>query len=135
MYTKDESGVSSRRYAGVVALSCVMDVRAFNHNEVNVKNIEIVRYTDHPEGHQGVVEPTDKAWQLVIDKDGLPHFFVAGTYDGGKVAMMDIDTLLPGDLTIASFVGADYSGDVDDETIAECEAELAQKPGLVSPVL
>ncbi len=40
-----------------------------------MQNIIIGRFESDPEA-QGVIRPEDGSWQLVLDKDGIPHLYV-----------------------------------------------------------
>ena len=55
-----------------------------------MERISIGRLSSHPEA-LGVVEPESKLWQLVIDKDGLPHLYVAVDIGDDKTGLLCVE--------------------------------------------
>jgi len=62
-----------------------------------MQNITIGRYEADPEA-QGVVKSEDERWQVVVDKDGFPHFYVQVNIrdDDGKLVkgLFNLDDIL-----------------------------------------
>lgn len=78
-----------------------------------MKDIHIKRYTNDPE-LQGCIEPEDRSWQLLIDKEGLPRLIIQtkveeedGTVTHGYMAIED---LLPQDLDIPTLMKSTFGG-------------------------
>lgn len=63
-----------------------------------MNNIIVGRYDADPEA-QGVVKSGDGRWQVVVDKDGFPHFYVQVNVrdDEGNLVkgMFNLDDILP----------------------------------------
>jgi hypothetical protein len=93
-------------------------------------NITIGRFKEDPEAH-GVIRPEDDSWQLVIDKEDVPHLYVKVALEGAAGAaptmgMLCIEDMLPKGLTIKSLMreGA-FGGLLAPEEEAEAAAEYA----------
>lgn len=100
-----------------------------------MKNIAVRRFVDHPAGHQGAVVPEDGRWQLVLDKEGVPHLFLRVFVEPGVPGWLLVDDLLPchqetGEaLRIADLIDGEAGEPISDP--AELEAayeEYAARP-------
>lgn len=74
-------------------------------------NITIGRLDSDPTA-QMVIQPEDRRWQVVVDKDGYPHLFVevnvgAGPDTGGKPCkgMFCVEDVLPDGAKIRDLMG------------------------------
>lgn len=78
-----------------------------------MNHISIGRFDKDPSA-QGVVEPEDGSWQLVIDKDGYPHLYIRVKYEkdeGGEgTAMLALDDMLDEDLQIRDLMEGTFGG-------------------------
>lgn len=94
---------------------------------------------------QGVVEPADGSWQLIVDKDGYPHLYVRAVIEPGPdmpeemakgegpvEGMICIEDLLPQDMKIRDLMQASFGGVLSPEeheaAIAEYEQSRADYP-------
>lgn len=63
-----------------------------------MNNVIVGRYDADPEA-QGVVKSGDGRWQVVVDKDGFPHFYVQVNIrdDSGALVkgMFNLDDIMP----------------------------------------
>jgi hypothetical protein len=91
-----------------------------------VKNIQIKRYENDSQ-LLGYVEPDDKRWQLVIDKEGYPHLWIRvkaaseeETGTGNPLhGYLSIEDLLPKELTIPDLMEGVFGEPVTEEQAAE----------------
>lgn len=95
-------------------------------------DIKIKRFTDHPHGYQGYLEPESGTWQLCIDKDGGPHLFIRikidpPQSDGTTEGWLCVDDLLPDELCPADMILGTFGEEPSPEEIAEFEKERAEK--------
>jgi len=96
--------------------------------------IKVYRYPSHPNGHQGYIEPESKTWRLVIDAEGLPHFFVTVIDEvTGSRGVLNIDFMLESEGGLRSLVGAVFSGELTPEEEAEAHAEYMASAHLACP--
>lgn len=79
------------------------------------------------EDAQGVIKPDNGAWQLVIDRDGVPHLWLATTVedDSGRTVkgMVPLDAFLPEGTTVADIMGSTFTGPASPE---QKEAALSE---------
>lgn len=84
---------------------------------------------------QGVIKPSDGSWQLVIDKDGVPHLWLSTLVeddDGRTVTgMVPLDLFLAEGATVANIMGSVFRGAPSAEEAAI--AEDIGKHGLSCP--
>jgi hypothetical protein len=97
-----------------------------------MQNIIIGRYDADPEA-QGVIKPEDGSWQLVLDKEGIPHLYVRCHLDEtelepgeAKDGLLCIEDVLPPDITIRDLMKSKFGGklspDEEKEAVAEWSA-------------
>lgn len=88
--------------------------------------ITIGRLADDPTA-LGVIRPADDSWQLVIDKDGFPVFYIRCKLEEGDVAatgMLCVDDLLPPEMgSLADVMRSTFGRDCTRE---ESDAEFAK---------
>lgn len=80
-------------------------------------NVTIGRFSDDPQA-QGVIQPEDKSWQLVIDKDGYPHLYIEVNIEDapeGKKGLLCIEDMLPKDCTIRDLMQGSFGGQLPPE--------------------
>jgi hypothetical protein len=98
-------------------------------------NITIGRLADDPEA-QGVIRPADDSWQLVIDKEGIPHLWVRTKSAEGD-GMIAVDLFLVEDVTVKALMLSEFGGELTDPAeIAEAEQTWAaekDRHGLPEP--
>jgi len=89
---------------------------------------------------QGVIEPEDRSWQLVLDAKGIPHLYVRCVikFDDGKTThgMFAIDDALPDGMTVEDIMtGGAFGGELtpDEEAVAYAEYVQACKDGKRPP--
>lgn len=92
-----------------------------------MQNITIGRF-EKDDTAQGAITPGDKSWQLVIDKDGFPHLYVAVNIrsDAGELTkgMVCVEDFLIEKLTIRDLMsGGEFGGELveDEEEAAHAE--------------
>lgn len=88
-----------------------------------LKNVQIKRYENDPT-LQGYIEPDDKKWQLVIDKDGYPHLYIRVRLEvenegDPQDGLMNIEDLLPPELAIRDLMEGSFGGQLSEEDAAE----------------
>ena len=93
-----------------------------------MQNITIGRYDADPEA-QGVIQPEDGRWQLVIDKDGYPHLYVevkVGEEDGRpQKGMLALEDMLIEKLTVRDLMdGGEFGGALSPEEEEEAHQEF-----------
>lgn len=91
-------------------------------------DIKIGRFDDDPTA-QGVVRPADDSWQVVVDSEGFPHFYIRVQYEDGKAGKLCLDDVLPDGLSVASLMRGTFGGALSEEdeaaAIAEHNARIA----------
>ena len=101
-----------------------------------MQNIIVGRYDQDPEA-QGCIRPEDGAWQLVLDKEGIPHLYVrvkfeADTEGAPATGLLCLEDLLPDELSIRSVMEGEFGGRLSEEderaAVAEHEARRASQP-------
>lgn len=93
-------------------------------------NITVGRFADDPAA-QGVVRPADDSWQLVVDKDGLPHLYLRVRLDadaqevtgGSATGWLCLEDLLPDDCKVRDLVAGDFGGRLPPDEEAAAHAE------------
>lgn len=99
-------------------------------------NIKIGRFVEDPTV-QGVVEPEDRSWQLVIDKDGYPHLYVAVKLEdepGVETGFFCVEDLLPDDCKIKDLMQGSFGGKLPpEEEQAAYEEWIASKEKTAIP--
>ncbi len=87
-----------------------------------MKNIKICRSTgDEAKQYQGYIEPEDGRWRLFVDHEGFPHLLIAVKAEGDNPGdplidgMLNIESMLDGDLTIKSLMTSTFGGDEPDK--------------------
>lgn len=99
-------------------------------------NIAIARLPEDPEA-QGVIRAADGSWQVVVDKDGVPHLYVecqVETDDGKPVTgLFCVEDLMPDDMKIRDIMkGGTFGGKLSPEeeaaAVAEIEADRKAHP-------
>ena len=92
-------------------------------------NITIGRFDADPQA-QGVVRPEDGSWQVVIDKDGFPHFYIkVKCEDTGHTGMLCLEDMLDGegDVTIRDLMTSTFGGHLSGEEEAEALREYMER--------
>lgn len=105
-----------------------------------MQNITIGRF-EADDTAQGAITPGDKSWQLVIDKDGFPHLYVAvpvrvdGEMTTGMACVEDylVDKLTIRDL-MTSEAGDELSPEEEEAAFAEYLASR-EETGIPCPRL
>ena len=101
-----------------------------------MQNIIIGRYDKDPEA-QGVIRPGDDAWQLVIDKDGIPHLYVRVKFEpdtegGPATGLLCLEDMLPTGTTVRSLMDGEFGGRLSEEdsraAVAEWQAQRDAHP-------
>ena len=99
-------------------------------------DIRVRRYPQDPEA-QGVIEPADKTWQLVIDKEGYPVLYVTSPTkdDQGNAirAYVAIDDFLEAglktkDIMKSEAIAAEMTPEEEAAALAQYEAEREAYP-------
>jgi hypothetical protein len=80
---------------------------------------------------QGVIEPEDRSWQVVLDAKGIPHLYVRCVIksdDGATMhGMFAIDDVLPEGMTIEDIMtGGAFEGELTPDEEAKAHAEYVQ---------
>jgi hypothetical protein len=87
-----------------------------------MNSIHVKRYENDPE-LQGCIEPEDRRWQLLIDKEGVPHLVVQTNVemDDGQVThgYFAIDDILPPDVTVSDIMKSTFGGRLSPEEEAK----------------
>lgn len=96
-----------------------------------MQNIIIGRYDADAEA-QGAVKASDGTWQVVIDKDGFPHFYVqVNIREGGALVkgLCNLDDLLmPGIETVRALMEeGEFGGDLTPEEVDGAVEEAAAR--------
>lgn len=99
-----------------------------------MKNIQIKRYDNDPT-LRGYIEPDDKKWQLVIDKEGYPHLWIrvqaasAEETGTGKplAGYLSIEDMLPPELSIRDLMEGTFGEPVSEEQAEEFMANHEPK--------
>ncbi len=77
-----------------------------------MQKIHVERFKNNPDC-QGTIEPEDRRWKLVLDKDGVPELWLRTTFedDNGKTqhGYVSLNEFLPEDLQPADILGGDVS--------------------------
>jgi len=90
-----------------------------------MQNIIIGRFASDPEA-QGCVKAEDGSWQVVIDKDGLPHFWIRVHVEGGETGMLCLDHMLPApvpELMTEGEFGGELTGPELEAAVREYESQ------------
>lgn len=87
-----------------------------------MQNIVIGRYAADPQA-QGSVQDEEGRWQVVIDKDGFPHFYVRIQIEGGKTGMLCLDDVLPEGMDTRALMCSEFGGELDGDELAAAERE------------
>jgi hypothetical protein len=103
-----------------------------------VQNITIGRFEKDPQA-QGCIEPADKRWQLVIDKDGYPHLYVEvniaddnGVKTKGMFCLEDMMNITVKELMDEGEFGGALPPEEEEEAMAEYLASR-EKTGIPCP--
>lgn len=91
-----------------------------------MQDIHIKRYSEHDPECQGCIEPEDRSWQLLIDKEGFPHLIVRTNVedDEGKVVhgYVSLDELLPPEMGgVKDVMLSTFGGDADPSDVEDFE--------------
>lgn len=105
-----------------------------------MQNITIGRYDKDPEA-QGVIEPADKSWQLVLDKDGFPHLYIRCQIEDigdGKpgCGMICVEHFMQPETSIRDLMQSVFSGKLtpDEEKAAAVEfVDYNERHGIPCP--
>ena len=101
-----------------------------------MQNIIVGRYDQDPEA-QGCIRPEDGAWQLVLDKEGIPHLYVRVKFEpdapgGATTGLLCIDDVLPDGLDTRALMHGEFGGRLSEDeeraAIAEMQASRAKVP-------
>lgn len=87
-----------------------------------MQNIVIGRYADDPQA-LGSVRDENGRWQVVIDKDGFPHFYVRVKTDSGETGLLCLDDVLPDGMDTRALMSSEFGGELEGEQLAEAIAE------------
>jgi hypothetical protein len=101
------------------AAAYYLERTAMNSEKVHL-NIKVTRFKDDPTA-QGVIRPADDSWQLVIDKDGYPHFYIRCRLENG-VGMLCLEDMFEPSITIPELMQSTFGGVLPPE-----DAEVAYK--------
>ncbi len=95
-------------------------------------NITIGRLPEDP-SIQTAIQPEDGSWQVLVDKEGIPHFYVrvhieAGPDTGGKptTGMFCIEDMLPEGETIRGLMEGAFGGALTPEEQAAAAEDFAR---------
>ncbi len=94
-----------------------------------MEKILIERYDDDPEA-LGCIRPESDAWQLIIDKEGFPHLYIATKVEvEGQRAdgMFCLDDLLPDEMQVKDIAEGTFGGELPPEELAEAVKECEEK--------
>lgn len=96
-----------------------------------MQNITIGRFDADPEA-QGVIKPGDGSWQLVLDKEGIPHLYVRCKLEveaegDPSEGLLCIDDMLIDKLTIKDLMLSKFGGKPSPEEEEKAAAEWAER--------
>ena len=91
-----------------------------------MEKIIIERFENDPNGDLGCVSAEGGTWEVIVDKDGIPHFYVETNVERGDgtvdKAMFDVEDLMHDGMTIADIMLSTFGGKLDPEEEEEaCE--------------
>lgn len=94
---------------------------------MKMKKVLIERFENDPNGDVGRVADEDGAWEVIVDADGVPHFYVETNVerDDGTVTkgMFDLEDMLWHGMTIADLMLSTFGGKLDPEEEEEALEE------------
>lgn len=95
-----------------------------------MEKVLIERYDDDPEA-LGRVYAESGRWELIIDKENVPHLYVQCNVeaDDGEVVkgMLCIDDMLPGDMSLQDIMQSTFGGKLSPEEEAEAAKEWNER--------
>jgi hypothetical protein len=88
-------------------------------------NIAVERLPEDPEA-QGVIRAQDGSWQLVIDKEGIPHLWVRAETEDGQVGKVCVEHFMHEGMSIEVLMKSKFGGTITPEEEVEAAKEWAE---------
>jgi hypothetical protein len=89
-------------------------------------NIAVERLPEDPEA-QGVIRAQDGSWQLVIDKEGIPHLWVRAKHEDGRPGMVCVEHFMQEGMNIEALMKSEFGGELSPEDQVEAEKEWSER--------
>lgn len=88
-------------------------------------NIAVERFPEDPEA-QGVIRAQDGSWQLVIDKEGIPHLWVRAKHEDGRTGMVCVEHFMHEGMSVEVLMKSEFGGECPPEDLEEAAKEWAE---------